>query len=177
MKKTQKAFTLIELLVVIAIIGLLASITLVALNNARAKGKEAQRRANMKSVQTALELYYSDNNAYPSTAGSYWSDAPSYGGYGYTGAGGYISNLAPTYIAQLPKDPNFGKPGAAAAGSNVGCTGSSAGFIYRSDGANYKLLAHCLIDVAPPTSDPFYDAQRPNWSIQVNSNGAATAAW
>lgn len=63
--RAQKGFTLIELLVVVAIIGLLASIVLSSLNTARQKGRDARRIADMKEIQTALELYYSDHNAYP----------------------------------------------------------------------------------------------------------------
>jgi len=66
--KQQKGFTLIELLVVVAIIGLLASIILASLNTARQKGRDARRIADMKEIQTALELYYSDHNAYPTAA-------------------------------------------------------------------------------------------------------------
>ena len=63
--KSQKGFTLIELLVVVAIIGLLASIVLASLNTARVKGRDARRIADLKEIQTALELYYSNHNAYP----------------------------------------------------------------------------------------------------------------
>ena len=61
----RKGFTLIELLVVIAIIGLLATLAVVALNNARQKSRDARRISDIKQIQTALELYYNDEGNYP----------------------------------------------------------------------------------------------------------------
>ena len=61
----KKGFTLIELLVVIAIIGLLSTLAVVALNSARAKARDAKRVGDVKQMQTALELYYNDNQSYP----------------------------------------------------------------------------------------------------------------
>jgi len=63
--KQRKGFTLIELLVVIAIIGILASIVLASLNQARRKSRDARRIADIKQIQLALELYFDDNAAYP----------------------------------------------------------------------------------------------------------------
>ncbi|MEI7452060.1 MAG: prepilin-type N-terminal cleavage/methylation domain-containing protein [Candidatus Falkowbacteria bacterium] len=65
--KNKKAFTLIELLVVIAIIGILATIAVVALQNARAKARDARRVADVKQIQTALELFFNDKGRYPTT--------------------------------------------------------------------------------------------------------------
>jgi uncharacterized protein (TIGR02145 family)/prepilin-type N-terminal cleavage/methylation domain-containing protein len=67
MLKAKKAFTLIELLVVIAIIGILATVSVVALSNARAKSRDAKRVGDMKQVSTALELFFNDNNRYPTS--------------------------------------------------------------------------------------------------------------
>ncbi len=52
---------------VIAIIGILATISVLALNNARAKSRDAKRMADVKQIQTALELYFNDNGRYPTT--------------------------------------------------------------------------------------------------------------
>lgn len=68
--KKQRGFTLIELLVVIAIIGLLSTLAVVALNNARLKSRDAKRVSDIKQIQTALELYYNDANAYPEALGA-----------------------------------------------------------------------------------------------------------
>lgn len=59
---------MIELLVVIAIIGLLSTLAVVALNTARVKARDAKRLADLHQLQTALELYYNDQNGYPPAA-------------------------------------------------------------------------------------------------------------
>ncbi|HUO49972.1 MAG TPA: type II secretion system protein [Candidatus Paceibacterota bacterium] len=61
----SSGFTLIELLVVVSIIGLLASIILASLDSARVKARDAYRLEQMRTVATALELYYSDHLQYP----------------------------------------------------------------------------------------------------------------
>jgi general secretion pathway protein G len=65
MSTNRKGFTLIELLVVIAIIGLLSTLAVVALNSARQKSRDSKRVADVKQIQTALELYFADMNGYP----------------------------------------------------------------------------------------------------------------
>ena len=124
MKSKQKAFTLIELLVVIAIIGLLASIIMVSLSNARAKGRDAKRRADLKQIATALELYYSDFGTYiivdsvtTQTTG-YPGCACGWFSYNY-GTGAIGQGLADDrYLASNPHDP-----GGSDTGSVAGKTG------------------------------------------------------
>ena len=67
-RKKSKSFTLIELLVVIAVIGLLASIVLVSLGGARKKARDARRQADIRQISTAMEMAYSDDEAYPAKA-------------------------------------------------------------------------------------------------------------
>jgi general secretion pathway protein G len=63
--KLQTGFTLIELLVVISIIGVLSSLLMVNFIGARQRSRDTQRKSNMRQVQSALELYRSDQSNYP----------------------------------------------------------------------------------------------------------------
>lgn len=68
--KAKKGFTLIELLVVISIIGLLSTLAVVALNNARVRSRDAARLANIQQLQTAMQLYYDANGTWDFPTGS-----------------------------------------------------------------------------------------------------------
>lgn len=92
-KSNQKGFTLIELLVVIAIIGLLSTLAVVSLNNARAKSRDARRMSDVKQIQTALELYFTDNSQYPPT-----------GQVVFDGTGSIATNGV-TYMGNIPQNP------------------------------------------------------------------------
>jgi len=63
-KKLQKGFTLIELLVVVAIIGILASVVLASLNQARSKGADAAIKSNLANLRPQAEIYYDNNGNY-----------------------------------------------------------------------------------------------------------------
>jgi prepilin-type N-terminal cleavage/methylation domain-containing protein len=70
MKRYKSGFTLVELLVVMAIIGILSVVTLANFSTSQAKGRDAQRKSDLKQISIALEAYYADHGAYPvGTAG------------------------------------------------------------------------------------------------------------
>ena len=60
----ERGFTLIELLVVILIIGILAAIALPAFLNQRQKAQDSEAKSAVRTAQTALETFYTDNQKY-----------------------------------------------------------------------------------------------------------------
>lgn len=65
--KKNDGFTLIELLIVVAIIGILAGIAVPQVSNVRSKANLSVIKADLRSIQTALEIYALDNDGYPAT--------------------------------------------------------------------------------------------------------------
>ncbi|MBI3290674.1 prepilin-type N-terminal cleavage/methylation domain-containing protein [Candidatus Falkowbacteria bacterium] len=119
-RKSGAGFTLIELLVVIAIIGLLTTLAVVALNSARQKARDAKRVADVKQIQTSLELYFNDATSYPVVGG------PSILGVEYDCLGGDGLDLGactePIYMGLIPGNPGPG--GAPYLYESLGSTGA-----------------------------------------------------
>lgn len=82
-KKGLRGFTLIELLVVIAIIGLLSTVIAAPITEARKKGRDAKKIADLRSIITAIGIYADDH------------------GGTYPGA---IEDLVPRYIPNMPSN-------------------------------------------------------------------------
>lgn len=79
--KPIRGFTLVEMMVVIAIIGIVSGIVMASISNAKAKGRDSDRIADISVIQLALERYYDDptNKRYPanlSTLKSYDNSVP-----------------------------------------------------------------------------------------------------
>lgn len=68
-KESERGFTLIEMMIVVAIIAILVGILVPNFMRARAQAQTAACEANLKEIATALELYETDNDHYP-TSGS-----------------------------------------------------------------------------------------------------------
>lgn len=64
----NSGFTLLELLVVVAIIGILASITMIAISDSQNKSKDSRIKSQIVNLRRVTEIYYtSNNNTYGST--------------------------------------------------------------------------------------------------------------
>ncbi|HVT01055.1 MAG TPA: type II secretion system protein [Patescibacteria group bacterium] len=109
--KANNGFTLIELLVVISIISILAALLMANFVGIRQRGRDAQRKSDLRQIQSALELYRSDNGSYPTTLGS--------GNCGST-----LSQNSVTYMQKIPCDPL-----------------SKGNYSYTSDGNTYTIYA------------------------------------
>jgi prepilin-type N-terminal cleavage/methylation domain-containing protein len=155
----SKAFTLIELLVVIAVIGLLASIVLVAVNNVRSKARDVKRKADLKNIQLALEIYHDTHDQYP--PGGFWQNS-------YTSPGNWIPQLiAEGFVSSLPNDPinNGGSPWSTGQYSYVYSCGSDVNY------QDYNLFTQL-----ENTSDPDR-CELKCWEFNSDSSGRTGQDW
>jgi prepilin-type N-terminal cleavage/methylation domain-containing protein len=108
-RKSGAGFTLIELLVVISIIGLLSSIVLTTLNDARAKARDAQRISDLGQIRLALQLYYEENGYYPRTQYNdncgQWGECTSAQGIWNDPQNPLYILVTDGYMPKLPVDP------------------------------------------------------------------------
>lgn len=100
-------FTLIELLVVVAILGILSTLVVANFNAARERGRDAQRKSDVRQVQNALRLYYNDHGVYPDN-----DPTNKILGCGPAGARtvcewgqAWTTDEGETYMNKLPDDP------------------------------------------------------------------------
>lgn len=135
--RKQKGFTLIELLVVIAIIGLLSTLAVVALNSARLKSRDAKRVADIKQIQTALELHFNDEQDYPidPVAGEELGVEPD-----CLDEDGFVTTCdagGTTYMGLVPRDPSQ----KAAANACVALSAAPCNYAYNQISAlQYEIL-------------------------------------
>lgn len=129
-QRLRKGFTVVELLIVISIIGILAAVVLANLSGSTKRGRDAERQADLRNLQNAVEAYKQKNGKYPDmgTDGNSdtWASENESGGE-------YIVGLAPAFITSLPRDA---------------AKGSSLGYAYTvsTDGSVYKIMAYNTVE-------------------------------
>ncbi len=141
-KNFKKGFTLIELLIVIAIIGVLAALLMVNFVGVRQRARDAQRKSDLRQIQSALEIYRADNGNYPTTT----SDFPT----ATCGTGvHFIKNgTSTTYMQTIPCDP-LGAP-----------------YVFSFTSTTYSITA-CLENTSDSQKDPSNTCSSPYWSYTV----------
>lgn len=131
----HSGFTLIELLVVVAIIGILSALLMSNFIGVRQRARDAQRKSDMRQIQSALELFRADNGTYP----SYGTTTLPCGTSSTIDADGIINASPPAgkavYMQAIPCDPS-----------------KSTGYFYTSNGTNYSLIS-CLENSTDSQSD------------------------
>ena len=63
--RQERGFTLIELLVVIVVIGILIGLAVPAVTSFLEQGRDTDRKADLGSLETPLEEFYTNNGYYP----------------------------------------------------------------------------------------------------------------
>ncbi len=122
---TNKGFTLLEILLVVAAIGILAGIVILAINPGKQLGdtRNAQRKADVNTILNAIYQYSIDNNGLFPNGVEFATATPRILGTDVTGcdssaicaattsanvACANLTELVPTYIVDIPKDPTSG---------------------------------------------------------------------
>lgn len=144
----NKGFTLIELMLVVLIMGILsgAMLGIINIRGIQAKSRDARRIGDLKKIQTALELYFSDYRGYPESES--WENI---------NAGLSDSLVAGGYINKMPEDPKEG----AVVPEGVTCFGGMSlhGYYYiTTDCAEGSCLATkyilgAIVEVETSASD------------------------
>ena len=89
--RRNKAFTLVEILIVVVIIGILAAIVVPQFANATKDSQAGNLKAQIKEIESQLELYKARNGAYPTVAAlNDTSDANYPNGWAPMISGGYL---------------------------------------------------------------------------------------
>lgn len=106
----KKGFTLIELLIVMTIISALVGIVGMGFRSSQLRGRDAQKKSDLKQLASALELLFSDYGKYPDDDGAGYIKACPYDVTGGTSGScewglKEMGDGKTTYIKLMPRDP------------------------------------------------------------------------
>lgn len=105
-----KGFTLIELLITISILAVLMTIAIISYSNVQKNGRDNKRKADLATIQAALEQYHADQGYYPTFSAGIGDCATLTNGIFdiYDACQLKSPSGVSTYINNAPKDPTVG---------------------------------------------------------------------
>lgn len=142
-----RGFTLVEVIVTVSVIAILASMLIYGMLDAGRQSRDAERQANLRLVQNALDLYKNKYGRYPEgcNGANRWSAQTVTAGVSLNrcsdGSLDYIRDLAPEFIPTLPIEikPN----------------GDNSGYMYyvNTDGTAFKLISAYTVEAETVTEN------------------------
>jgi len=101
----QSGFSLLELVVVMMIIGVLAAVLLVNFQAARTRSRDAARKADLRQIKSALQIYYNDYQQFPASSLAGEIDGCGASGTSTCAWGGSFTAGGTQYMNSIPVDP------------------------------------------------------------------------
>ncbi len=188
--KSRQGFTVIEVVVVVAIIGILASVVIFNASRGNARSRDIDRQADLRTLQSAIELYKQRYGRYPAqcaranpAAAGVWSGQS---GTNFACVSGeqYIMGhvdttdsdrdgntterftFAPEFIQTLPTDKKI--------------PDANSGYVYTvsADGAVYKLQARRTVETETVTySHPFRNCDQSTSAVAICDGTSVNNPW
>ncbi|MDD5098831.1 MAG: prepilin-type N-terminal cleavage/methylation domain-containing protein [Candidatus Colwellbacteria bacterium] len=105
-EKKESGFTLIEMVIVIAVVGILMGIAFNGIRGVQSSARDTKRVADLRSVQSYLELYFNKCGHYPGDAAC--GVAPLSGTSGYASMKSALEGSVAN-TGDIPDDPFAGR--------------------------------------------------------------------
>src|SRR3989344_649778 len=135
----RRGFTIIELLAVMAVIGILTTIVVGGYRQTQRRGRDAQRKSDLKQMSQSLEVYLSDHATYPpSSVDGKIMGCPAETTECEWGSGQFSDATGNIYFVNLPAEPS-----------------STQAYFYRAFDSNRKYQIFAWLE-NPKDQDCFY---------------------
>ncbi|MFT5169520.1 MAG: type II secretion system protein G [Lysobacterales bacterium] len=110
----RRGFTLVEIIIVVGILALLTAIVVPNILRSKVNANHTRAQATLRSISSALEMYYNTNQAFPTDTDDLITGTPpylnndyftaTYKGYDYTA----VLTQSTYFVSAVPTGPNQG---------------------------------------------------------------------